>query len=137
MREESSQSLRQRRYRQHKSGNHADCLPDRECRRMPPQNLVNSGSNMVNSGPLSPRDAMQREVNRVIARLDVLHQALVERPLDVELLSECRGQQRVLTSLAAALAKSAPATPATQIRENPLEALRRDIAARKAAAGSQ
>jgi hypothetical protein len=117
---QDSQQLRQRRYRLHKSGIHDECKPDRECR-SPKQ----AAPPIVESLPLSPREAMERELNRVIARLDVLHQALAERPLDVELLAELRGQARVLTSLTAALAKLGPAAPVVPLKENPLEALRR------------
>jgi hypothetical protein len=49
---------------------------------------------------------MEREFTRVVARLDVLHGALADRPTDTELLAEARGQQRALISLSAALAKA-------------------------------
>ena len=81
---------------------------------------------------MSPREAMERELNRVIRRLDVLHQALSDRPLDTELLAEARGQQRVLASLTAAVAKLQPAAPVVPLVENPLDALRRRRAERQA-----
>jgi hypothetical protein len=68
---------------------------------------------------------MERELSRTIARLDVLHRALVERPLDVALSAEARGLARVLVSLTTALGKLAPPAPVVPIAENPLEALRR------------
>lgn len=61
----------------------------------------------------------------MIARLDVLAEALVERPLDVELLAESRGQQRTLISLSAVLAKTGPVAPVLPLNENPLQRLRR------------
>ena len=121
-----SQQLRQRRYRLHKSGIHDECKPDRDCRSpktaAPP--IVESPS-FVESASLSPREAMERELNRVITRLDVLHQALAERPLDVALLAELRGQSRALVSLSTALGELGPAAPVVPLKENPLEALRR------------
>ena len=124
-----SQIVRQRRYRLHKRGDHSECLPDRECRgaTMAAPIVVEPPSD------LSPREAMEREVGRVIARLDTLHVALCSRPLDIELLAESRGQQRLLVALGQALAKTAPAAPVVQqLAGNPLEALRRRRAERQA-----
>ena len=124
---QDSNELRQRRYRLHKSGIHDMCKPDRECR---------SGTKAAPivvepSPPCSPREATERELSRTIARLDVLHAALAERPTDVALLAEARGQQRALTSLAAALARTAPPAQVVQLK-NPLDALRRRRAERQA-----
>ena len=127
---ESSQSgqQRQRRYRLHKSGIHDECLPDRGCRKNgPPPPLTERAQ-------LSPRDALQREFVRVVARLDVLHAAVEERPTDVELSAEQRGLQRVLVALTSALGKLAPPAPVVPLKENPLQALRRDVEERRAAA---
>jgi hypothetical protein len=125
MADDSVGSARQRRYRLHKSGIHDECLPGRGCRKNAPS------SSRVEAPELSPRDAMQRELNRVIARLDVLNAALADRPLDVELLAEARGQQRVLTSLTAAVAKLGPAAPVVPLAESPLDVLRRRRAERQ------
>ena len=76
---------------------------------------------------------MEREFARVVARLDVLHAALADRPTDTELLAEARGQQRVLVALTAALGKLAPAAPVVPLKENPLERLRRDYEERRTA----
>ena len=62
---------------------------------------------------------MEREADRVVTRLDVLHRALTDRPLDVELLAELRGQARVLVALTAALGKLAPPAPVVPLAENP------------------
>jgi hypothetical protein len=105
MADDSLGQARQRRYRLHKSGIHDECLPGRGCRKNAPPPL------RVQPSDLSPKDAMRREVNRVIARLDVLHAALGDRPTDTELLAEARGQQRVLVSLSAALGKLGVAGP--------------------------
>lgn len=125
----SAQSQRQRRYRRHKSGEHSECLPDRECRR---EGATNSRIPAGGSPPpriaapsLSPREAIEREIGRTIARLDVLDAALVDRPLDVEILAETRGQQRNLASLTAALARFGPVAPVVPINESPLDRLRR------------
>lgn len=117
---QDSDQLRQRRHRLHKSGIHDECKPDRECRSGRKATPI-----VVEPSELSPRDAMERELNRVIARLDVLDRALAERPLDVALLAESRGQSRALVSLSTALGKLAPAAPVVPLKENPLEALRR------------
>ena len=122
-----AQSERQRRYRRHKSGDHSQCLPDRECRR------TGSTAPMMAAAPsLSPRAAMERELGRVIARLDVLAAALDERPLDLEISAEARGLARTLTSLAAALEKLKPPAGVTPLKPNPLEELRARRAARQA-----
>src|SRR4051794_39163139 len=103
----SAQSERQRRYRRHKSGEHSECLPDRECRRSAATNFRVPAEELapprVEAAALSPREAIEREIGRTIARLDVLDAALVDRPLDVEILAETRGQQRNLASLSVAL----------------------------------
>src|SRR5689334_4782589 len=105
----SQQVDRQRRYRRHKSGDHSQCLPYRECRLEAARNSaaapVELAAPKVAASSLSPRDAIERELARTIGRLDVLHEALTERPLDVELLAEARGQQRSLAGLTAALGK--------------------------------
>ena len=125
MADDSAGLARQRRYRLRKSGIHDECLPGRTCRKNAPPSVTESAQ-------LSPREAIDREIGRVIARLDVLHRALADRPLDVELLAEARGQQRVLTSLAAAAGKLAAPAPVVPVRVNPLHELRREIEERKA-----
>ena len=115
-----SQIVRQRRYRLHKRGDHSECLPDRECRGARKATPI-----VVEPSNLSPREAMERELSRTIARLDTLHAALAGRPLDIPLLAESRGQQRLLVALGQALGKLAPAAPVVPLAENPLEALRR------------
>ena len=115
-----SDVVRQRRYQLHKSGIHDECKPDRECR-----SGIKATPIVVDPVDLSPREAMERELNRTIARLDVLHAALAGRPTDVALLAEARGQSRVLVALAAALAKTAAPAPVVPLAENPLQALRR------------
>ena len=79
---------------------------------------------------------MERELGRVIARLDVLHQALEENPVDVELLAEARGQQRALTSLSAALEKMKPAGSVTPLQMSPLDRLRADYERRRYGSGT-
>ena len=85
---------------------------------------------------LSSREAMEREIGRVIARCDVLNAALADRPTDTELLAEARGQQRVLVSLAAALEKLKAAAPVTPLRPSPLDELRARHEARRYGSGA-
>ena len=68
----------------------------------------------------------------MVTRLDVLHRALADRPLDVELLAELRGQARVLVALTAALGKLVPPAPVVPLAKNPLQALRRRREAQRA-----
>ena len=75
------------------------------------------------------------EILLVRGRLAALGAALEDRPLDLELLPELRGQQRTLLALLAAQAKLTPAAPVTPLTENPLQKLRREVEERKAARG--
>jgi hypothetical protein len=115
-----SQELRQRRYRLHKSGVHDECKPERSCR------SKEKASTIVESPSLSPREALQREFDRVTRRLDVLHAAVEARPTDVELSAEQRGLQRILVPLSTALGRLAPAAPVVPLVESPLDRLRRE-----------
>lgn len=131
MADNATAAARQRRYRLHKSGIHGECLPERNC-------AVNSASAPEKGAPISPREAIERELNRTVSRLDRLAAAIEGRPTDLELLAEARGQQRALVQLSAALGKAAAvsgsAAPVVPLAENPLESLRRRRAERGGAA---
>lgn len=132
----SSKAARDRRYHQHRRGNHAECLPDRPCRpaarpyRTSPPPVVPALS------ADTPGDVLAGEILLVRERLAVLGAALEAKPLDIATLAEVRGQQRTLVSLLAAKSKHAAATPPAPMAENPLEALRRRRAERMAGPAS-